>query len=59
MENDNGKEEHMKEVVKTMLEHPIASIFLIGAIGNAVSMIVHGNKPLIVRVSKTEAKTEA
>lgn len=50
----------MREVVKTVLEHPIASIFVIAAIGHAISLCVHGAsiKPVIL-VSKTEAKTEA
>lgn len=50
----------MGEVVKAMLEHPIASIFVIVAIGHAIALCVHGEsiKPVVL-VSKPESKTAA
>lgn len=46
----------MKDVVKTMLEHPFATVFLIGALGHAISAIFNGGlfKPIEVRISNSE-----
>ena len=52
----------MSNTIKSMLEHPIASIFVVGAVGSAISRIIYAVRGipgyLSVTTKTAEQKTE-